>query len=500
MSVDSHHPSYAIYSPDWVKMDDTYAGQRRIKDKGESYLPPTSGMIHDGMENNQLGKKAYDAYRLRAVFHDFVREAVENLLGMMHHKPPEEISLPPAMEPLRERLSSRGESLMQLLHRINMNQLLKGRLGLLCDLPSSPRIDGRPYIALYEAGSIINWDDGQREELTEQVLNLVVLNESENVRRTGFEWEFEQKYRVLVLGDLLANERSGTYRFGLYSDLDTGFQYSEDLMREPVLRGQALDFIPFTFVNTLDLNPEPDKPPLLGLAELALTIYRGEADYRQSLFMQGQDTLVIKGAGTVDEMDGQQRVGAGAVLYLNTEGDAYYVGVESGGLEEMRVALTNDKTKAGATGGMLLDTLSRERESGDSLTTRLNARTASLKEIAQTGAAGLQDALRKIAVWMREDPQQVVIRPNLDFGSPPLSTQSVVEITAARNQGAPISGRSLHEILSRNGYTQRTFEEELEDISSEIDGPLARLMMMGSGDMNPDNGGRGQRPQGREEE
>jgi hypothetical protein len=481
-------------------MNDTYAGQRRIKEKGETYLPPTSGMVHDGMENEQPGKKAYDAYRLRAVFHDFVREAVENLLGMMHHKPPEEISLPPGMEPLRERLSARGESLMQLLHRINMNQLLKGRLGLLVDLPAVPSPSSRPYIALYEAESIINWDDGQREELTEQVLNLVVLNESENVRRTNFEWEFEEKYRVLTLGDILQNERSGVYRFGVYVDLETGFQYSEDLMRAPVLLGRELDFIPFTFVNTLDLDPEPDKPPLLGLAELALTIYRGEADYRQALFMQGQDTLVVKGAGGVDETEGQQRVGAGAVLYLSTEGDAYYVGVESGGLEEMRIALTNDKTKAGATGGMLLDTLSRERESGDSLTTRLNARTASLKEIAQTGAAGLERALRQIAVWMGEDPRQVIIRPNLDFGAPPLTTQSIVEITSARNQGAPLSAASLHEILSRNGYTQRSFREELEAISSEFDGPLAQLMMMGSGDLNPANDGRGQRRQDREDE
>ena len=90
--------------------------------------------------------------------------------------------------------------------------------------------------------------------------------------------------------------------------------------------------IPFVFINSKDLSTIPDKPPLDSLARLALAIYRAEADYRQNLFMQGQDTLVRIGS-TFEQDDENKavRMGAGARLDMPVNGDAMYIGVSGKG-------------------------------------------------------------------------------------------------------------------------------------------------------------------------
>ena len=108
----------------------------------------------------------------------------------------------------------------------------------------------------------------------------------------------------------------------------------------------TLPFIPFVFCNSDSTCLDPTKPPYLDLVYLSLAIYRGEADYRQSLFMQGQDTLVISGALMGQESGVQSvQVGAsGGIYFSSSEGKAEFIGVNSQGLSEQRTALENDIT------------------------------------------------------------------------------------------------------------------------------------------------------------
>jgi len=473
------HPQYTGFAPDWTLMRDAYKGERQVKKKGKLYLPYTSSQIADGIDNaNSPGYMAYDAYRTRARFPGFTREAVQTAIGMMHSQPPE-ISLPSAMEGI---MSSKGETLEQLLRRINEEQLVTGRLGLLVDLPSSG--GDLPYIALYVTERVINWDDGNVEELVPQRLNLVVLDESEFERQSDLTWEQEEKYRVLAMGDFQENESEGVYRVGVFRDEQTGFTESE--MMTPSLRGQTLNEIPFTIINSCDLITEPDDPPLLDLGNLCMTIYRGEADYRQNLFMQGQDTLVIVG-GSQDETEAV-RTGAGARIDVPQGGDAKYVGVNAEGLGEQREALKEDRARAGSMGAQSLDTVSRERESGASLNTRIAARTADLNQIAMTGAAGLERSLKIAARWMGENPEDVSVKPNMEFGDLPLTGQTMVEMQTARNLGFPISARSLHQVAFERRLTKLTFEEEMAQARGEEESVFKKAE---NGDRAPEQTGEG---------
>jgi hypothetical protein len=190
VAITDKHPLYLLRTEDWQQMRDTHAGERQVKERGQLYLPPTSGMVVDKVDvTDSPGYKAYQAYKKRAVFPAFVNEAVQNLLGMMHSKPPV-IKLPKALEPLRKRATVHGEPLEQLLAKVNEEQLVSGRGGLLLDLPKQATLGAvLPYIAMYQAEKVTNWDAGRVDNPVLQSLNMVCLDESEFERQPdGFSW------------------------------------------------------------------------------------------------------------------------------------------------------------------------------------------------------------------------------------------------------------------------------------------------------------------------
>lgn len=465
-------------------MIDTYAGERKIKERGQIYLSATSGMIADGMGLNAPGLVAYVNYKMRARFPDAVNVAVAALVGIMHSKPPT-IELPAAMEPMRTVATNLGESLEVLLRRINEAQLITGRIGLLLDIFDGAPVGTTPYIATYEAKDILNWDDGSfNTALTLKNLNLVSLDESGDRRVAELEWEHKNKFRVLILGDVQANEgaeEGAKYQVGIFDD--SGAAFSKASLIEPSLGGRTLDFIPFTFINATDIVANPDKPPLLGLADLVLGIYRGEADYRQALFMQGQDTLVVIGVADADK---DFRTGAGAAIILPTEGDAKFIGVDSTGLSEMRQALENDKREASQRSGDLVDSTSRERESGDALRIRVVARTATLNQLALTGAFGLESSLKQAAIWLGANPDEVIVTPNLDFVNDTLGGEELVKLVSAKTLGAPLSNQSIHKLMKEKALTDMTLAEELAAIDEEEPIPGSSSDGLPDEENNPD--------------
>lgn len=497
MGIDTAHPQYTKRKPDWTKMRDFYEGEDAVKARGEIYLPTTKAMRLDGMAQGKPGREEYDAYKLRAVFPDYVKDAVEAYLGLLHQKPPN-IELPEQMEPLRLKATSHGESLELLLRRINEEQLITGRGGLLADLPLNPDpAKPIPYIEIYSAESIRNWDDGEFNE-GEATLNLVVLDESGLKRGLNFEWTEVTKYRVLMLGAADVNEKDGKaqYKVGVYTGDGTSVPtFVESDMKVPSLRGTPMTKIPFTFFNTKDLVAAPDLPPLKGLGKDCLTIYRSEADYRQNLFMQGQDTFVIvgdikrpecadKNAIASTETGEPVRTGAGALIHLDTGGKAEYVGVKSEGLQEQRVAVENDRKRAETKSGQLIDATkgSGDVESGEALKVRVAAQTATLHQIARTAAGALETILKDIATWMNLDPEKVKVEPNLEFADYEMSGKDLKDLMEAKRLGAPISRKSVHGLISDKGLTKMPFEEEMEEIDQETIDDVAKGLVVLPGD------------------
>ncbi len=141
----------------------------------------------------------------------------------------------------------------------------------------------------------------------------MVLDESGPVRVNQFDWKEEKRYRVLQLGPMDTDEVAGGAVYSQHLFINNT-NYDEGQMIAPYYKGNTLDEIPFQFVNTTDITPAPEAPPLLGLANICLSMYRSDADYRQSLHMQGQDTLVVVGGSGENGDKAPQRIGPGALI------------------------------------------------------------------------------------------------------------------------------------------------------------------------------------------
>lgn len=481
MAIDDKHPEYIAKLPEWTQMRDTYKGERAVKMKRTEYLPATEAMQQDGMTTpNSPGWKDYEAYLTRAHFHDVVRDAIKAMVGIMHMKPAV-IKVPKRLEPMLKRATVQGEGMQMLLRRINENQLAYGRCGLLVDAPTGVDVDkATPYISFYEPERIINWDAGRRDEGM-NALDLVVLDES-GVQREGFTWVNERKHRILTRGGAPSLE-SGWERpaegapFQLCVKVNDMSMPIPDDFITPQIGGRELNDIPFVFIGANDLVPEPDDPPLLGLSNLALAIYRGEADYRATLYYQGQQTLVIIGGNVSDlDEDDELRIGNKGVIDLRIGGDAKYIGVSASGLGEMRQSIANDLTKADGMGVTFLDTGNARGATGEALRIRIAARTTTISAMAQAAGAGLEQALKFCAQWIGEDPEEVEVRPQTDFADQNVAGASLLAFMQAKQLGLPLSLKSLHRMMQLNDMTELDFDEENEQIELEAESLIGMMV------------------------
>ena len=475
-SISDPHPDYSARRPDWVTMFDAAEGQRHIKSKTTIYLPATSGMRALSATPTKLtdeGLALYTAYLVRAFFPDLVKETVRALTGILDREAAN-IELPEALEDMREIATAKGESLNDLLVQIHINQLLYGRLGLLLDVDPNRDL---PIIVPYPAPQILNWDDLTKTNDPKQIqddarpdalrqLIMTVLDETRFERDTGdvFTWNLVPRYRALSLGDA-----GNVYTTHVERD---GNRQGDIVLQ---IRGKTLDQIPFTFINTTDLATQPGEVPLINLANLALAIYRGEADHRSALFMSGQDTLVITGydinQGGDDNpaADSKPIIGSGAYLNIPSEGgDAKFIGPDSNALSEQRESLNDDYQRAGEEGIKLLSS-GAGAEAAETLRIKVAARTATLQTAAITAATGLENALRQAAVWVGADPDEVKVEPNLDFIDETQDPKDLIAYATAKKSKVPLSWKSVHNILRQKDFTELTFEEELEQIEEEAD-------------------------------
>lgn len=439
MAVDDKHPDYALNLPIWNMMRHADKGSEAVKDQGATYLPMPSGFTNqaDG------GVAMYRAYALRAKFPELVEPTKRGMVGIIHRMEPQ-VEMPSSMEPLWENATLEKLPLEALHRRITEELLLQGRYSLMVDVPTEGA--NLPYIVPYAAEFLINWDDVDR--------NLFVLDETRYVRN-GFSWTPKNKYRVLQF-------EGETYSVRVFDqDRESASQTFFPSMRG----GNPLKEIPFVVIGPNDLAIPPAKPPLKGVAEAAYSIFRLDADYRHQLFHSGQETLFITGMGSNDPLP--TVIGAGVVHGLPEGAEATFVGPSGSTIEAHRTAIMDERENAVAAATQLFDKQSGQ-ESGEALRLRYAAQTATLISVAQASALGLEKALRYVAMFLGEDPEKVVVTPNLKFVETVLTPAEALQLVTMW-QSQAISYETLYENLRRGEITssERDAQDELALIEAE---------------------------------
>lgn len=429
------HPKYIIKYPEWEMARDVFAGETCIKAAGPKYLKPTYNMVQNGCgkQMDSAGQIAYDAYKMRAEFPEYLKEAVQYFRGLLWKKDMS-IILPERLGYMLDQADNTDRTLFDIAKLINKGQLICGRVGILLDINDH----GEFYLATYDAEKIINWGK-----------DFWVLDESDYTVQPdlSYKWVTKTRYLRIVNGV-----------FTHVVDIDgTQETYTPQYM------GKPLDFIPFTIIAAEQEETMPATSPLQALVSKSLALYRLSADYKQSLFMQGQDTLVI----TTDAFQdvGRVAVGAGNSLILGIGSDAKYIGVNSSGLSEQRLAIEKLKSECEQMSGKLV--AGSSRESGEALAARIKSQTAMLIDIARNAAAGLEVVLRYAAEWAGLNTDDVQVVPNIEFTNNSLEGQELLALMNAKSMGAPLSLKSIHTNLLERGLTDFDYETEMEEIENE---------------------------------
>lgn len=488
MALSSTHPLYDDLVDRWQLCRDAYEGEDAIKEAGTKYLPATTSMTEDGMGSGETGLEVYTAYKARAVVPELMKPAVDAMVGLIH-KNPWVIELPKALEDLRKKCTLDGEGIEALLRRLNEEQLVVGRIGLLMDVPDDAPPTSLPFFVTYTAESIVNWAETKGIDGKDEP-GLVVLDESGSEINGDLQWIDFTQYRVLAMshfakellgeGSLtnIESQQDGTY----VTATAEGEQLADAEFAAPSLAGKAMTSIPFRFIGAKDLVSDPDVPPLLGIARCVVSIYHTEADYRETLHLQGQQTMVLVGQ-TESEV---KRVGAQRWIGVPLQGDAKMVGISADSLDGFVAAIKNDEQRASNLGANMLVQKGADAESGDALKIRMASKTATLGSIAQTAAEALEALLKQAAELRGANPAEVIVKPNMDFADETITGADVVQWMNARAMGAPISLQTIHDNLRLAGKTRLTFEEEQDKVDEEGPTMLPNTNPRGT---PPDDGG-----------
>ena len=450
MSLSAEHPEYSSVKRFWEQVLDCIQGEHAVKARTTRYLPYTIPQTIDGAgggSTDSIGDQSYENYIRRAIFHDITSDTVDISLGVMHLKQAT-FELGP-LEFLREEATNNMETILKLLFRINLNQLSSGRCGLLADISVTPSFENNPYFVLYEAPYIINWDDGR----------FVIFKEN-YLQENNFNWSEKTRYRVIWF------DEEG-YRMGVF---ENGQFFTEGLNIIPNIRGRRPEELPFTFINSLDTLSMPDLPPLLNLSNVDLAIYRNEADYQLNLHMQSQSTAVLADEDSPEEDDETLRLGAGHLIRISEKGKFTYTGPDGDGIKNQREGIQDLLRRGETIAGNLLANDSSQAESGEALRIRVGSKTTRLRPIAENGAEGLTQALRKMALWngaSESSLTEIEVIPNTDYIADTLDAEMLNKLLDAKSKGAPITNEDIVRYMQEKSFTEDTYEEILAKLQAE---------------------------------
>lgn len=283
---------YAQALAGWQLVKRCVAGAREVR-KHDEYLP-----MPDPENKTPENQARYKQYKKRAMFLNVTGRTRTGLMGAVFRKTAE-LSLPTAVEYLKENASGDGTSLEQLSKESVGECLDTGRGGFLVDFPTVTSESGvssmadlstkRALIHFYDALSIIDWD----EQVIDGVKRLVYVNLQECVTEFNPDELSRETYnqnRVLLLID-------GEYVQRVYKEGDEGYTEAKPTDKA----GNAFDHIPFSFYGAQNNDASIDKSPLEDLADVNILHYGNSATVEESGFISSQPTLFITTDISADE-------------------------------------------------------------------------------------------------------------------------------------------------------------------------------------------------------
>jgi hypothetical protein len=483
MPVNVPGDAYELAAPKWQRCRDCREGSDAVKAAGRVYLPALGS--HD---DTVSGQAAYNAFKSRALFYNAMARTVQGLSGLIFNKAPT-FELTPAIEGHELDVTLADESGEMFSLRACQEVLTTGRFGVLVEMSETDEAPSRPYWVGYTAENI--YSVNTERVSAEQVTTRVVLRESVAIEELDDEFAEDEivQFRVLELrrvgvGESVARgpELTGPEGMGPMIYTQTVWRESENQDGEwipmetfvPRRRGKPLSFIPFVIIGatTAGSGGEIEKPPLLDLADVNLSHYRGSADLKHGLNKIALPQPWVSGISGTDE--GAITIGASVVWMLGEQGRAGYMEYSGAGIGSIREDQKDMEILMATLGARLLENAAdAPDETATAVRIKYAGENASIRTIAGALETGLTQVFKWHAWWIgvgNEDPADVEagIEMNKDFFSQ-RATPDDVKAAMLLWQAGAISFQSLFYNLKIGEWTRPgvEWEEEQQDLVGE---------------------------------
>jgi len=445
--VDTPHSQHAAMAERWQRCRDAAIGLDAVREQKGTYLPMLSGQ--DDTE--------YKAYLKRADFYGALPRSIQGHRGSVFRKPPK-IEVPAAIEDWLEDVTLTGIGLEGLLADAFDELLEVGRYGLFVDM--GVKKDGqeqRPYLVLTAAENVVSWRTTSQGGA--QVLDRVVLREV--VEEDDLEDEFilneVEQYRVLAIAE-------GVFTHTLYrraaDDKDGDWEIHDVIT--PDTRGKPFDSIPFWFGNSGDMTPDVDKPPLMEVADLCLSMWRNSADLENGFHYVGIPTPWVAGFPVGTSL----RIGSNTAWVSDkTDAKADMLEFSGQGLKGLSEHIDGKKSDCAVFGSRLLEEQKKTAETAETVRLRHAGETASLVSMAAVVDATFTAALEFLTMWAGQSGD-VLVELNRDLLAVKATPQELQALTAAVQAGL-MSFETYYYNLEQLELTRPAVDAEEE--SGEID-------------------------------
>jgi hypothetical protein len=405
------NPSYTQRFDAWATIRDCYDGEATIKAAGEQYLPKLSA--HKDPE--------YQTYKHRAYFYNAVRRTHRGLHGSLFRKPVE-VLLP---APLKSKLdlgniTQDRQSFDAFVRILGHELLLTGRFGVLADFKSSS--SDSPYLAGYLAENIYAWR--LVTHLDREIVDRVVLLEQE---LTPTDYGFTSNLLIRILRLDPAPTSNGATQAPLVYSQTVLRPNASDTKAEPTttnipvsIRGRTLDYIPFVFMNAMDLRAECGPPPLEDIATINVSHYQSTAHLEHGRFYAGMPTYVTAGSahnampGMPDGMTNTSplTVGPSFVWELEENAKAWLLEFTGHGLTFLENAVDSKQLQMQSLGGRLISSTRRAAAMSDEAWQLLETGDeATLMDVANVCDEGVAQALAYLGDILGAIPPEKVHKP-----------------------------------------------------------------------------------------
>jgi len=457
---------YDALLPLWTMVKDCVAGAERIKAKQDTYLPKPNPS-----DTSAENATRFAQYIERAVFYNVTGRTLAGLTGQVFKKDPV-LDLPDHLDELLDDIDGAGVSIWQQSKKVLQDVLSYSRAGLFVDYPPveggvtrADMLSGnvRPSITRYDPWDIINWRT--RKVGGRNILSLVVLTEEQVTDDDGFEQETDNMWRVLRLDEQNLYVMEEWVNDG--TAMEPQYEAVAQYMPTDAL-GRRLAYIPFTFVGSVNNDPQPDPPLLYDLANLNVAHYRNSADYEESVYLVGQPTPYF--AGLTEDwvqnvLKGQIQLGSRAAVPLPENGSAGLLQVAPNTMPFE--AMKHKEAQMVAIGAKLLQESKVEKKEIEVVIKDFSEH-ANLTTVSRNVSDAYETALGFMEAFITGTESEIKFQLNTDFEASKLDANEQAQLVALWQAGAIVE-TEMRNTLRRAGIAYLD-DEEFRDIR-ETDEP-----------------------------